>query len=96
MITESVPLQVYVRQSFDLKEIKTITDQWRVETSKLIMIVISHLNEVGIYSVAPHTERFMLATIKRFLLNSPEIIRLVHEAERRERMLARTKKSLSD
>lgn len=96
MITESVPLQVYIRQSFDLKEIKAITDQWRVETTKLMLIVASHLNELGVYSVAPHSERFMLNTIKKFLLNSPEVIRLVHEAERRERMLARTKKSLSD
>ena len=96
MITESVPLQIYIRQSFDTKEIKAVTDQWRVETGQLMNIVISHLNEIGVYSVAPNNEKFMKEVILAFLNNSPEIIKLVHEAERRERMLARTKKSLSD
>ena len=96
MYTEPIPLYIFIRQSFEAKEIKTVTDEWRVETNQLISIIISQLNELGVYEVAPELSKYMKRIILDFLVNSPEIIKLVHEAERRERILARTKKSLSD
>ena len=96
MIIEAIPLPVYIRQCFETKAIKQVTDQWRVETDQLILIVSSHLNELGIFTVSPHSDRYMKQVIVEFLRQSPEIIRLVHEAERRERIIARTKKNMSD
>lgn len=96
MYTESIPVYIFVKQAFELKEIKGVTDEWRVETSQLVNIIMSQLNEMGIYQVTPNLSRHMKEIILELLLNSPEIIKLVHDAERREMILARTKKSLSD
>ena len=96
MYIEPIPIRTFVLQAFEYKEIKTITDQWRVETSQIASIATMHIMELGIYKVQPEMEDYMRAVILKFVLNSPEIIRLVDEAEKRERILARTKKSLSD
>ena len=96
MYTEPIPVYIFIKQAFEMKEIKTVTDEWRVETGQLINIIIMQLHELGLYQITPSMARYMKASIIEFLMNSPEIIKLVHEAERRERILARTKKSLSD
>lgn len=96
MYTESIPVSVFVKQTFEHKEIKAISDQWRVETAQLMAIITANLTELGIYDVSPDLAKNMKTILLEFLVNSPEIIKIVHEAERRERILARTKKSLSD
>lgn len=96
MYVEPIPLYIFIKQSFEYKEIKSVTDQWRVETQQLINIILAQINELGIYEVNPGMEVYMRKILLEFLRTSPEIIKMVHEAERRERILARTKKSLSD
>jgi len=96
MYTESIPLYVFIRNAFDSKEIKTISDQWRVEVNQLVSIIHNQISELGVYEVPPELARYMKTVILEYLVNSPEILKIVNEAERRERILARTKKSLSD
>lgn len=96
MNVENVPLSLYIRNCFETKQIKVVTDQWRVETDQLMKIVSNHLKELGVYSVTPSADKYMKNVIVEFLQHSPEIIKLVHEAERRERIIARTKKNMSD
>lgn len=96
MYIESIPIKTFIRQAFEFKEIKTVTDQWRVETQQIANIMVGAMMELGIYEVQPDMEEYMRKTLLDFLLHNPEVLRLVHEAEKRERILARTKKSLSD
>lgn len=95
MLTEPLPVAIFIDTCFERKNIKTMTDQWRVETDELKSIILSYYQEMGIYSVYPSLEHHIRREIPRLLQSSPEVLRRVAEAERRERMLSRSRR-LSD
>ncbi|SMF60114.1 hypothetical protein [Pseudobacteriovorax antillogorgiicola] len=93
MYTSAIPVFIFVKQAFDSKEVKKVIEEWRVEQDELRRLVCRRLLEVGIYDVEPIDTRHLKMHIIDILLNAPEIIKIVDAAERRERALARTKKS---
>ena len=96
MLTEPLPMSLFVETCFERKEIKSVTDEWRVETSILQQIILSHFYEMGLFSVTPDLERITRQRIIDFLYASPEILMKVAEAERRERMMARSRRNSAD
>jgi hypothetical protein len=96
MLTEAMPIKLFVRISLERREIKSIIEEWRVEHDVLIQCIVNHFNEVGIFEVRPHLEQVIRLRIAGFIKSSPEILKRKIEAERRERILARTKKSYAD
>ena len=96
MRTSSIPLETFIHLIFERKEIKDITDKWRIDKEDIKKSVIGTFKELGLYSVGPDVENMIIGTVIEFLFNSPEIIKMVKEAEKRERMLAKVKKNLHD
>jgi hypothetical protein len=96
MLTESLPIQVFIRANLERREVKAIIDNWRVDYTTMVQILTNHFMDMGWYEARPEQEKVARETLVRLLKSSSELIIKVNEAERRERMLARTKKSFAD
>jgi hypothetical protein len=83
MNNEQVPVEVFVQQVMATKPALAITDQWPIKAEMVVQIVIKHLNDIGIFHVAPggqdHTIR---QEILFFLRNSSTIMDLIEKAKR--------------
>tara|TARA_B100001094_G_C18137825_1_gene776129 strand:+ start:277 stop:564 length:288 start_codon:yes stop_codon:yes gene_type:complete len=80
MLTEPLPISVFVKTRFSDPVIAATTDKWRVEGSVIEKIVINHFEDMGIYSVNVGQEHGCLATLMSILYNSPEIYQMVEKA----------------
>ena len=96
LLREPVPIQAFVRNCFELSEIKSVIDQWPIETDVLLQIACSHFKEMGILSIDPASEQYIRSTFLEFIYSSPEVTKRILEAERRERQLARTRRNNQD
>lgn len=96
MLTEPLPIQVFIRASFERREVKAIIDAWRIDYNDMVQILSSHFMDMGWYDTQPEQEPIALETLVFLLKSSSELILKVNEAEKRERLLARTKKSFAD
>jgi len=96
MLNEAIPIQSFVRQCFELSEIKAVIDQWPIETELLIQIACSHFKEMGILTVEPISEVYLRGFLLEFIYSSPEVSKRILEAQRRERQLARTRRNNQD
>lgn len=92
MLTEPLPINLFIETCFERKEIKSITDQWRVETGEIKEIMISYFGEMGIYSVTPELESYVRRQLPDLLRSSPEIVKKVADAERREKLMSRSRR----
>ena len=84
MLTEPLPISIFVRTRFSDPNITAITDKWRVEGTIIETIVISHFEDMGLFSVNPSMEKDCFNTLMHFLYNSPEIYAIVKKAEAEE------------
>ena len=87
MLTEPLPIQIFVNTRFQEKEIIEIIEKWRIESEELQNLVTREFKEMGIYSVTPTLEREIKQLLVGILVNSPDIIELVRRAERRAEAL---------
>ena len=87
MLTEPLPIQIFVNTRFQEKEIIEIIEKWRIESEELQSLVTREFKEMGIYSVTPTLEREIKQLLVGILVNSPDIIELVRRAERRAEAL---------
>ena len=87
MLTEPLPIQIFVNTRFQEKEIIEIIEKWRIESEELQSLVTREFKEMGIYSVTPTLEREIKQLLVGILVNSPDIIELVSRAERRAEAL---------
>ena len=87
MLTEPLPIQIFVNTRFQEKEIIEIIEKWRIESEELQSLVIREFREMGIYSVTPTLEREIKQLLVGILVSSPDIIELVRRAERRAEAL---------
>jgi hypothetical protein len=84
MLTESLPLEVFISTRFEDKSIVQMIENWHVEGSFLQRVVIAHFKEMGIYHITPDLEEFVKDTMKHVLRWSPEIRAAVKKAEAEE------------
>ncbi|MFW7379097.1 MAG: hypothetical protein ACOH5I_09850 [Oligoflexus sp.] len=96
MLTEPLPIRVFVRTNLERSEVKHIVEHWRVDFTVLIQLICNHFHDMGWYEVRPELEKVARKTMVMILKSSSDILIKVAEAERRERMLARTKRSFAD
>ena len=84
MLTEDLPIDVYISSSFTDKDVSAITDGWRVENEVLINIISGYFKDLGIYRARPIGESYLKKQILFLLNNAPEIVELVKRAEANE------------
>ena len=81
MLTESLPIEIFVTLRFAEKAILNITENWRIDAEKLHSIIVGYFREMGIFEVQPKMEAELTQILKVWLQNSPEIYGLVKKAE---------------
>lgn len=96
MLTEPLPIRVFVRANLERPEVKSIIDNWRVDDAFLVQIATAQFQDMGWFEVRPELEKIARQTFIMILNSSTEILIKVAEAERHERMLARTKRNFAD
>ena len=89
MNVDQLPIELYINQKFQEKEIIKLIESWRVEPEELRDTVISHFRDMGLFQVEPGTERILKNVIIGILTHSPDIFHLVKRAERRAALLKR-------
>jgi len=96
MLTEPLPVRVFIQANLERPEVKNIIDNWRVDYALLVQIATAQFHDMGWFEVRPELEKRALQALVMILNSSTEILVKVAEAERRERMLARTKRNFAD
>lgn len=96
MLTETVPVYVFAKMQLESRDVKAVTDEWRVETEMLLEIALGHYKNMGIYEVTPESEVFFCENFLNILRDSPEVTRLILESKKREKQLARNRRNSGD
>ena len=89
MNVDQLPIELYINQKFQEKDIIKLIETWRVEPEELRDAVIAHFRDMGLFLVEPVSESLMKGMIIAILSNSPDIFKLVKRAERRAALLKR-------
>lgn len=84
MLTEPLPIEIFINARIETQRIAKLMNAWKVETRTIELILISHFREMGIHSVQPHLEPIMIERMITLLQNSPEIYSIVKKAEAAE------------
>lgn len=93
MLTESLPIEVYVGYRFKDKVILGIIENWRIEPEVLEKTIVTYFREMGIFSVTPQLDASIRDSITHLLVNSPEIFSKVKKAEAQEAMRRQNKRA---
>jgi hypothetical protein len=86
MLTEPLPIEIFVATRFSEKAITNIIENWRVEPEQLQKMLVNYFREMGIFAVLPTMETELKDTLLLWLQNSPEIYQMVKKAEMQELM----------
>ncbi len=92
MLTEPLPIEIFVTTRFTEKNVIAITENWRIESEELQKMIVNYFREMGIYSVLPAMEVELKASLLYFLQNSPDIYKIVKKAEAQEELRRQTKR----
>ncbi len=79
---EPIPIEVFVRASFDDLRVMQVIGNWKIEPGELQKLVIIYLKDMGVYHVEPMLIHVIRDTIIAQLQTSPEIIAMVKKAEK--------------
>jgi len=79
--TEPIPINVYVEQCFQKRQVTAIISTWKVESSQLRTIIVNNFTEMGIYFALPCYKNLILRNVLKYLKTSTEIINLVKKLE---------------
>ncbi len=93
MLTEPLPIELFVITRFSDKSVTSITENWRVESVQLQKIIVNYFKEMGIFSVLPPMEAELKETIIYWLKNSPEIFQLVRKADLQEQLRRQSRRA---
>lgn len=85
MITESLPVDVFIKIRFQDVVIQEVVDNWPIEMTDVQKIVIHTFEDMGIYSVTPQLENLVINKITDILKYSPEIQGMIMRAKELER-----------
>ncbi len=84
MLTEPLPIEIFVATRFTEKAVTNITENWRVESTHLQKLIVNYFREMGIFAVLPSMEAELKVVLINWLQNSPEIYSIVKKAEQQE------------
>ena len=84
MLTEPLPIEVFVQIKFNDTQVIHAMDNWRVEPEKVLAVIVQNFREMGIFQVRPSLELELFSRIIFMLKNSPEILAMVTKAEQAE------------
>lgn len=84
MLTESLPIEIYVGYRFKDKSIVNLIENWRIEPEVLEKIIVGYFREMGIFTVTPLLDGSIRDSITHLLQHSPEIFSKVRQAEAQE------------
>lgn len=93
MLTESLPISIFVKTRFHDPQISKIIEDWPVESSRIENIAIATLEEMGIFAVQPHLEREMTNYLIHIITQSPEIRGILSKAIADEKKRRRSRYS---
>lgn len=88
---EPQPIAMFIKKKLEHPRIKPILDGWSIDNDELLELLIHHFEDMGCYMADPNAESALSDCLVSFLKYSPEIILKVSEAERREKMIARSR-----
>ena len=84
MLTEPLPIEVFIAARFSEKAVISITENWRIEADELQKMLAGYFREMGIFEVLPSMEAELKVAMLAWLQNSPEIYQIVKKAEAQE------------
>jgi hypothetical protein len=94
MNTEKVPVEIFVLQVLSMKAAQRISDQWPVKAENILHLVTKHLNDIGIYMVAPAgQDKVVQKEILFFLANSTQIVEMIDKAKQAAALAAQRGKT---
>ncbi|MFY7927524.1 MAG: hypothetical protein ACOVS5_01525 [Oligoflexus sp.] len=93
MLTEPLPIEIFVQTRFAEKAVVTIIENWRVESDDLQKIIIGYFKEMGVFSVLPQMEAELKLALLAWLETSPEIYQIVRKAEMQEQLRRQSRRS---
>ena len=91
MLTEDLPIDVYIKSTFNDKDITAITDGWRVENEVLISIISGYFKDLGIYRTNSIGEEYLKKQILFLMFNAPEIVEMIRTTEANEMLRNQSK-----
>ena len=80
MLTEPLPISIFVKLKYQTKQVAAITEKWRVERDEIESLLIKHFLDIGIYSVEPTWEQECFDRMLDWLKRSPDIWSMVKKA----------------
>ncbi len=92
MLTEPLPIEIFVSSRFTEKDIVALIENWRVEKDDVQKMLANYFKEMGIYSVTPQMEAKAKKTMLFWLQNAPEIYTMVRKAEEQDVLRRQSRK----
>lgn len=80
MLTEPLPIDLFIKIHFQNREFQRHIEDWPVESADIQRIVIATFEDMGIYTVPPNVEAVMLKKVEEIILKSPDIKTMVIKA----------------
>lgn len=84
MLTEPLPIEIFVATRFTEKSVTNIIENWRVEPDHLQKMLVGYFREMGIFAVMPSMEAELKDVLLQWLQNAPDIYQIVKKAEMQE------------
>ena len=91
MIYESIPIEVFVSQTYDAESVRTLVENWRIEPDTIMKNVIDHFRELGIFAVTFSQRKLMQEAMITYMRTSPEIVKMVIKSDQDEAKRAKTR-----
>ena len=82
MQVDWIPIEYFVTETYRSPAVQKLVDTWNVEPEVVVNIVIGYFREMGIYKVSYVNQRFVIDSMRQYLLVSPEIRSLIKKARR--------------
>lgn len=81
MLTEPLPVHIFVKLRYQDPLVNAITEKWRVEREDVEEVLIGHFTEIGIYSIEPVLEKICFEKMLDWLTNSPRVWAMVKKGD---------------
>ena len=81
MLTEPLPVAIFVKLRYQDPLVNVIIEKWRVEREDVEEVLINHFKEIGIYSIDPLLEKSCFNKMLEWLEHSPTIWAMVKKGD---------------
>lgn len=77
MLTERLPIDLFIFQCLAMERVQMYTSGWRVDPKIIQGVLVKYFREMGIFFVSPNQTELVLNSIIHHLQNSLEINEIV-------------------